>query len=107
MNEEDAIQTAMQTMVHAGTLAGVATLVWRDGKVIQVTEVGWRDMEAGLRIERDTLFRIASMTKPITSTAALMLFEEGRFELNDPITRWAPEFSEMRVLRSPDGPLDE
>jgi CubicO group peptidase (beta-lactamase class C family) len=64
-------------------------------------------VEARLPIERDTLFRIASMTKPITSTAALMLFEEGRFVLDDPITRWAPEFSRMRVLRSPNGPLDE
>jgi len=64
-------------------------------------------MAAGLPIERDTLFRIASMTKPITSTAALMLFEEGRFALADPIARWAPEFSQMRVLRSPTGPLDQ
>ena len=47
------------------------------------------------------------MSKPITSAAALMLLEEGRFALDDPITRWAPEFARMRVLRSPDGPLDE
>jgi CubicO group peptidase (beta-lactamase class C family) len=107
LNQEDAIKAAMEAMVHAGTLAGVATLVWRDGKVVQATQAGWRDIEAGLQIERDTLFRIASMTKPITCMAALMLFEEGRFDLNDPITRWAPEFSEMRVLRSTDGPLDE
>jgi CubicO group peptidase (beta-lactamase class C family) len=53
------------------------------------------------------LFRIASMTKPITSTVALMLFEEGRFALDEPITHWLPEFSSMRVLRSPDGPLHE
>jgi CubicO group peptidase (beta-lactamase class C family) len=64
-------------------------------------------MEARLPIERDTLFRIASMTKPITSTAALMLLEEGRFQLTDTIATWAPEFSEMRVLRSPSGPLDQ
>jgi CubicO group peptidase (beta-lactamase class C family) len=107
LNQEDAIKAAMESIVNAGTLAGVATLVWHNGKVIQATQAGWRDIEAGLRIERDTLFRIASMTKPITSIAALMLFEEGRFDLNDPITRWAPEFSEMRVLRSPNGPLDE
>src|SRR5687767_11257943 len=94
-------------MVEAGALAGVATLVWRDGKVVQIATVGWRDVEARLPIEHDTLFRIASMTKPITSTAALMLFEEGRFALEDPITRWAPEFSQMRVLRPPNGPLDE
>jgi CubicO group peptidase (beta-lactamase class C family) len=69
--------------------------------------VGWRDLEARLPIERDTIFRIASMSKPITCTAALMLLEEGRFALEEPIARWAPEFSQMRVLRSPTGPLDQ
>ena len=107
MKVEDPIATAIGAIVDAGALAGAATLVWRDGKVVQTACVGWRDVEARLPIERDTLFRIASMTKPITSTAALMLFEEGRFALDDPIARWAPEFSKMRVLRSPTGPLDE
>lgn len=106
-NEDDAIAAAVGAFVDAGALAGAATLVWRDGAVIQAAGVGWRDVEAGLPVERDTLFRIASMTKPITSTAALMLVEEGRIALNDPIARWAPEFAEMRVLRSPNGPLDE
>ena len=104
---EDPIAITIGALVDAGELAGAATLVWRDGKVVQSACVGWRDMAAGLPIERDTLFRIASMTKPITSTAALMLFEEGRFALDDPIAHWAPEFSQMRVLRSPTGPLDQ
>ena len=69
--------------------------------------MGWRDIEGKLPIERDTIFRIASMTKPITSVAALMLVEEGRIALSDPIVKVAPEFSQMRVLRSPDGPLHE
>jgi CubicO group peptidase (beta-lactamase class C family) len=107
MNGEDLIANAITAFVDAGALAGAATLVWHDGKVVQSAGVGWRNLEAGLPIERDTLFRIASMTKPITSTAALMLLEEGRFALNDPISRWAPEFSEMRVLRSPTCPLDQ
>jgi CubicO group peptidase (beta-lactamase class C family) len=107
MNGEDPIATAIEAFVNAGTLAGAATMGWRDGKVVQTAGVGWRDVEARLPIERNTLFRIASMTKPITSTAALMLLEEGRLALNDPIARWAPEFSEMRVLRSPTGPLDQ
>ena len=107
MNGEDPIASAIGAIVNAGVLAGAATLVWRNGKVIQTASVGWRDMEAKLPMERDTLFRIASMTKPITSTAALMLLEEGRFALNDPIIRWAPEFSQMRVLRSPMGALDQ
>jgi CubicO group peptidase (beta-lactamase class C family) len=107
MNGKDPIATAIASFVNTGSLAGAATLVWRDGKIIQRAAVGWRDVEAQLPIEHDTLFRIASMTKPITSTAALMLWEEGRFALDEPITRWAPEFSQMRVLRSPDGPLDQ
>jgi CubicO group peptidase (beta-lactamase class C family) len=107
MNREDPIATAMEAIVNAGDLAGAATLVWRGGKVVQTAGVGWRDVQARLPVERDTMFRIASMTKPITSTAALMLCEEGRFALNDPIARWAPEFSHMRVLRSPTGPLDQ
>ena len=106
-NGEDPIATAIKAIVNAGDLAGAATLVWRGGKVVHTAGIGWRDMEARLPIERDTLFRIASMTKPITSTAALMLLEEGRFQLTDPIATWAPEFSEMRVLRSPSGPLDQ
>jgi CubicO group peptidase (beta-lactamase class C family) len=107
VKSEDPIAATIQSMVDAGALAGAATLIWRDGKVVQSATVGWQDVEARQPIERDTLFRIASMTKPITSTAALMLFEDGRFALDDPITRWAPEFSQMRVLRSPNGPLDQ
>ena len=104
---EELITAPISKIVAAGILAGAAMLVWHDEKVIQAAEVGWRDVELKLPIERNTLFRIASMTKPITSTLALMLFDEGRFALNDPITRWAPEFSQMRVLRSSTGTLDQ
>src|SRR6478736_3599381 len=107
MSGKDPIATATAAIVEAGVLAGAATLVWRGGHVVQTAAVGWRDMEAKLPIERSTLFRIASMTKPITSTAALMLLEEGRYTLDEPIARWAPEFSRMRVLRSLSGPLDQ
>ena len=104
---EEPITATIDKFVDAGSLAGAATLVWQDGKVIQTAGVGWRDIELKLPIERNTLFRIASMTKPITSMLALMLFDEGRFDLNDPITRWAPEFSQMRVLRSSTSTLDQ
>jgi len=104
---EDAIATALAAFVDAGAIAGVATLVWRNDEVIQTSALGWRDIDGGLPIERDTLFRVASMTKPITSTAAFMLLEARRFALDDPIALWAPEFSDMRVLRSPDGPIDD
>ena len=59
---------------------------------------GRRDIEADLPVEPDTLWRIYSMTKPITSVAAMMLWEEGAFELKDPIARWLPEFAEPRVF---------
>lgn len=103
---EALIAANISHLVDAGKLAGAATLVWQDGKLLQAGGVGWRDIELNLPMERDTLFRIASMTKPVTSTAALMLLEEGRFAMSDPITRWAPEFARMRVLKSPSSPLD-
>jgi CubicO group peptidase (beta-lactamase class C family) len=106
-NLHDPIGAAVRTSVDAGAIAGAATLVWRAGEVVQSSAVGWRNIHAGLPVERDTLFRIASMTKPVTSMLALMLVEEGRIELNDPILRWAPEFAEMRVLSSPNGGLEE
>ena len=72
---EELITDPIRKMVEAGSLAGAATLVWQDGKVIQAAGTGWRDITSRLPMERNTLFRIASMTKPITSTVALMLFE--------------------------------
>ena len=93
--------------VDAGELAGAAALVWRDGRVAYIATVGRRDLRTGLPVERDTIFRIASMTKPVTTVVALMLHDEGRFDLDEPITVCAPEFARMRVLRDPDGPLDQ
>jgi CubicO group peptidase (beta-lactamase class C family) len=104
---EHPIATELEAIVQAGAFAGAATLAWREGRPAETVCVGFRDVEARSPIERDCLFRIASMTKPITSTVALMLMEEGRFALNDPIARWAPEFGKMRVLRSPTGPLGQ
>src|SRR5512133_1106498 len=104
---EELITATIAKYVDAGSLAGAAMLVWQNGKVVQAGGVGWKDIELKLPMKRDTLFRIASMTKPITSTLALMLFDEGRFALSDPIARWAPEFSQMRVLRSSAGSLDQ
>jgi len=69
----DSIATTLRALVDESEIAGAATLVWRDGEVIQNCAIGWRDVDARLPVERDTLFRIASMTKPITSAAALML----------------------------------
>ena len=97
----------MQGIVDQGLLSGVVTLIWRKGEVAQVTRVGQREPRDGAPMARDTLFRIASMTKPVTSAAALMLMEEGKLKLDDPITKWAPEFADMRVLKDAQGPVED
>lgn len=103
----DRIPGALQAVVDAGDLSGFVTLIWRKGEIVQLNTVGHRDVAAGKPMTRDTMFRIASMTKPITSVAALMLMEEGKLRLDDPITKWAPEFANMKVLKDASGPLDE
>ena len=104
---ENSIEEALNRCVEAGELAGAAALVWRDGRVAETATVGRRDLRTELPVERDTIFRIASMSKPVTTVVALMLHEEGRFDLDEPITNCAPEFARMRVLRDPDGALDQ
>lgn len=102
-----AVADALQRLVAQGHLAGAASLAWRRGQVVHADAVGRRDLDRDLPVERDTLFRIASMTKPITSVAALSLWEAGRFTLDEPITRWAPECASMRVLRTPTAALHD
>ena len=104
--DADSIDGALRTYVDAGALAGAATLVWRDGRVVHTTSMGRRDLVTNQPVERDTIFRIASMTKPLTTVAALTLYDEGRFALDEPIARHAPELADLRVLRDPNGPLD-
>jgi CubicO group peptidase (beta-lactamase class C family) len=101
------VAPALKGLVDQGVLSGMVTLVWRKGEVVQADAIGQRDIEGGLPMERDTLFRIASMTKPVTSIAALMLIEEGKLSLSDPITKWMPEFKDMRVLKDAAGSLDD
>lgn len=107
MSGHDQIAGVLDGLVASGELVGVATLVWRDGRVVQAAAAGWRDREASAPLGRDSLFRIASLTKPVTSVAAMMLLEEGRFALEDPISRVAPEFAAPRVLRSLTGLIDD
>ena len=100
------LEHAIAPLIADGQLAGAAALVCRNGTVVQMATVGRRDLVSGAPVERDTLFRIASLTKPITTAAALSMFDEGRFALDDPIVACAPELAGLRVLRDPDGPLD-
>jgi CubicO group peptidase (beta-lactamase class C family) len=101
------IPPALQAVVDAGDLSGFVTLLWRKGEIAQVNTIGYRDVDARAPMTRDTLFRIASMTKPVTSVAALMLLEEGKLRLEDPIGKWLPELTGMQVLRDAEGPIDE
>jgi CubicO group peptidase (beta-lactamase class C family) len=93
------LKTAMQEYVDRRDVAGVVTLVARHGRVAHFESVGYRDAEARAPMTPDTIFRQASMTKPIVAVAALMLFEQGRFQLSDPISKWLPEFKDMKVLQ--------
>src|SRR5215831_10768129 len=98
MAPQNLIEDALLREVEAGQLAGAAALVWRNGAVRQIATVGRRDLVSGMPVERNTIFRIASLTKPVTTVAALMLLDEGRFGLDEPITGCAPELGCMRVL---------
>ncbi len=86
--------------VDDGRLAGWLLLVGRRGRVAHVAGYGMRDRERSLPVGADTLWRLASMTKPVTSVAAMMLYEEGAFELKDPVSRWLPAFADMQVYSS-------
>jgi CubicO group peptidase (beta-lactamase class C family) len=97
---------SVRQVVDAGLLSGAVTMVWQRGEVLQVNEIGHRDVEARQPMQRDTVFRIASMSKPVTTAAAMTLVDEGTLALDDPITRWLPEFADMRVLDDRHGPLD-
>ena len=94
----DGNQASIREAIDAGLLSGAVTVVWQAGEVLQVNELGYRDVEAGLPMQRDTIFRIASMTKPITVAAAMTLVDEGRLALTDPVTKWLPELADLRVM---------
>ena len=93
----DRLDRVMQGYIDRNEVAGVVTLVARRGKVVHFSALGQRDVEAGAPMTHDAIFRIASMTKPIASVALMMLYEEGRFQLRDPIAKWLPEFADMQV----------
>ena len=86
-----------QRYVDAGQIPGFLAVVARDGRIVHVAKGGYRDVEARAPLEVDTQFRIYSMTKPITSVAAMLLWEQGAFELKDPVADFIPAFAEPRI----------
>jgi len=88
----------MQGYIDQNKLAGTIAMVARCGKVAYLERFGMMDLEAAKPMQFDTIFRIYSMTKPITSVALMMLYEEGRFQLHDPVSRFIPEFADVKVF---------
>lgn len=91
------IRPVMQGYVDDGRIAGFLTVVARRGKIVHFETVGMRDVENKKPMEADTIFRIHSMSKPITSVAVMMLYEEGHFQLDTPVSEFIPEFKNMKV----------
>ncbi|MBN1579597.1 MAG: beta-lactamase family protein [Anaerolineae bacterium] len=92
------VDRTMERYVQEGKLSGILNLVARRGQVAHLEKRGWMDVEAQKPIEFDTLFRIYSMTKPITSVAVMILYEEGHFFLTDPVAKYIPAFEDTRVF---------
>ena len=92
--------------VASGRMPGLVTLVSRRGET-HVDAIGTLAFGASAPMRRDTLFRIASISKPVTAAAAMMLVEEGRLRLDDPVDQWLPELANRKVLRAIDAPLDD
>jgi len=94
----DRISLAIQRSIGETRLAGAVTLVVRKGRVAWLKAQGMSDKESPKPMQTDAIFRICSMTKPITSAAVMMLYEEGRFQLSDPVSKYIPEFKNSKVL---------
>jgi CubicO group peptidase (beta-lactamase class C family) len=89
----------MRTLSDSGQVSGVVTMVAKQGKVVAFDASGKRDVATGAPMQKDTIFRIYSMTKPITGVAMMILFEEGKWQLNDPVSKHIPEFANLKVAK--------
>ncbi|MSU35990.1 MAG: class A beta-lactamase-related serine hydrolase [Pedosphaera sp.] len=91
------LQAMVQGYIDEGKHAGAITIIARDGRIVDFKTYGYRDLEARAPMEKDTIVRIYSMSKVITSVAVLQLFEEGRFSLDDPVSRFLPQLTNLKV----------
>ncbi len=97
------IDSLMESYVSEGKLAGIVLLVAKEGKVAHAGVYGEMDRESGQAMRRDALFRIYSMTKPITGVALMTLYDEGKFKLDDPVAKYLPGFDKLKVFAGKDG----
>jgi len=98
------VYDALKADIDKGLVPGAVVLIARRGKIVCLDALGYRDREAGAAMKVDTIFRIASMTKPLTSVATMMLAEEGKLLIADPVARYIPEFAELKVAVDSDNP---
>jgi CubicO group peptidase (beta-lactamase class C family) len=98
------IHEAMIRHVEAGSISGAVTLVARRGRVVHFEAHGLMDLESRKPMAKDAVFRLASMSKPVTAVAVLTLIEEGKIRLTDPVSKYIPEFKEMKVAVPMEGP---
>ncbi len=101
------LSRVLEGYVERGEVAGMVALIHRHGEEAYAANIGWQDREAQIPIQRDTIFRIMSMTKPVTAVATLMLVEEGTIRLFDPVDTWLPELANRVVMRDPNGSPDD
>jgi CubicO group peptidase (beta-lactamase class C family) len=94
------ITDVTQSYVDEGKLAGIITMVARHGKIVHFEAVGQRGAADATPLQKDDLFRIYSMTKPITAAAAMQLYEQGKFNLSDPVSKFVPELKDVKVLNA-------
>ena len=99
-SESVGLHSVLEAAVEDGLIAGAVGLIAVDGEVVFREAVGWKDIDEEEPMAEDTIFRIASMTKPITSAAVMMLIEEGRLDVDDPVSRFIPESKASRSSRS-------
>src|SRR5208337_2159401 len=93
------LHAAMQREVDQKELAGVVTLLARHGRVVEERTYGMKDVASGAPMTPDTIFRIYSMTKPVTGVAMMVLYEEGKWRPSDPISKYIPEFAHLKVFK--------
>jgi CubicO group peptidase (beta-lactamase class C family) len=96
------LHDAMQRVVDEKALAGIVTLLMRHGKLVEERSYGVKDLASGAPMTNDTIFRIYSMTKPVTGVAMMMLYEEGKWHPADPISKYVPEFADLKVFKAAD-----
>ena len=96
------LDSTLQSFVKNGEVAGASALIYEKGKEVYFNAFGYADLANKVPMKRNTLVQIYSMTKPITGTALMTLYDEGKFQLDDPLEKYAPEFANMKVYQGVD-----